>query len=1162
MQRIAVRNSKRRWLVELLERRSLLSGALASADAAPESAALAAAAPPRVMENLGRGVVAVRASSTQVLVSWRLLGLDPAGIGFNVYRSANGAAAQKLNGSLLTGGTNFTDSSANLAANNSYFVRPVINGVEGAASGAFTLTANHAVEPIVRIPLQAPAAGYSTKFVWVGDLDGDSEFDFVIDRLAPFDPNDNDIGLGNQFLEAYTRAGTRLWSIDLGHTSRNTYNIEPGAATVSMGNWDGVTVRDMDSDGKAEVLLKTANGVTFADGQVLTAANDSLQFISVINGMTGVERARIQFANDYLSDGAMGMMFGVGSVDGVNPSLYIKAKNRVGSGSFNETVQTYRFDGTSITRQWKWNRGSAPAPDGHQFRIIDLDGDGKDEFCEVGFTLNSNGTFRYSLQTIAGVIHGDRFHIGDLDPNRPGLEGYGVQQNNATGLLEYCYDATDGTMLWQHFGGIADVGRGMAADIDPRFPGMEAWSFSGLFNAATNTLAEPDTSLRPWPQLGLWWDGDLLHELLNDGKFEYWDWLNPKSTSSLPRFFRASNYGAVGSGVNPLMYGDILGDWREEAIYTNSAQNELVIFTTNLASPHRIYTLAHNPAYRNGMTLKGYMQSHHLDYFLGDGMAAAPVPNIRYAGGEEPPPPPPGPVYPAEDATWGGGTTIDADRAGYNGTGFANFPGTGGFLEFDNVYGGAAGGNFTLSFRYANGAGGARAGSLIINGVSQPISFAPTGGWTQWQTYTLTAPLTAGVTNIVRLESTGADLGNIDELVVAAPPALGAVAGQVFHDIDDSGTRDAGEPLVGGLTVFLDADGDALLDAGEASTTSSAAAGYSFASVPAGTYTVRVLAGLGYVQAAALAVVVSGGGSATSNAGVERHAYAGTSAAEHYRLRRSASGKHQIFVNEQLAFTVSPGVPSLAFDLGGGDDVLTIDLSGGNPLPVDGVSFDGGAGTGDTLAVLGSAGADGANFTAGSVVLTGTVTHLNAERRTFAGNGGSDSLTVGGGAVMLADDVKLANLAVAAGAVLDVREHDVIVDHAGDSPIGSWNGSAYTGIAGSIREGRIASSSATGVTAVGLSEASTALGISGTQTKLFAGHSVDATSVLLKYTYAGDANLSGRVDGDDYFVIDSKVTSAGAWGWWNGDFDYTGKLTGDDYFLIDSTIGRQGGVVL
>ena len=72
----------------------------------------------RPMENLGRGVVAVRSTNTQVLVSWRLLGLDPTGIGFNVYRSAAGGAEVRLNSTVLTGGTNFTDSTANLAQTN------------------------------------------------------------------------------------------------------------------------------------------------------------------------------------------------------------------------------------------------------------------------------------------------------------------------------------------------------------------------------------------------------------------------------------------------------------------------------------------------------------------------------------------------------------------------------------------------------------------------------------------------------------------------------------------------------------------------------------------------------------------------------------------------------------------------------------------------------------------------------------------------------------------------------------------------------------------------------------------------------------------------------------------------------------------------------------
>ncbi|WP_405743140.1 hypothetical protein [Streptomyces sp. NBC_00028] len=188
-------------------------------------------------------------------------------------------------------------------------------------------------------------------------------------------------------------------------------------------------------------------------------------------------------------------------------------------------------------------------------------------------------------------------------------------------------------MIWQHYGGPADVGHGMAADIDSRYPGMEVWSFSGLYNARTNALTEPDTAKRPWPQLGLWWDGDLTAELLNDGKIEKWGPLHPTSTGSVPRLVSTWNYGAVDAsqGINPLFVGDIVGDWREEAMYTDSAYDELIIFTTNQPTTTRLYTLAPNPAYRNAMTFKGYMQSHQVDYFLGSGMSTPPRPHITYA---------------------------------------------------------------------------------------------------------------------------------------------------------------------------------------------------------------------------------------------------------------------------------------------------------------------------------------------------------------------------------------------------------------------------------------------------------------------------------------------------------------------------------------------------
>jgi hypothetical protein len=74
------------------------------------------------------------------------------------------------------------------------------------------------------------------------------------------------------------------------------------------------------------------------------------------------------------------------------------------------------------------------------------------------------------------------------------------------------------------------------------------------------------------------------------------------------------------------------------------------------------------------------------------------------------------------------------------------------------------GGQATLNIRYALG-NTARAGELIVNGVSQPITFDSTGDWTTWAIKTVTVDLNSG-TNTIRLESTGQDLANIDEVQV------------------------------------------------------------------------------------------------------------------------------------------------------------------------------------------------------------------------------------------------------------------------------------------------------------------------------------------------------------------------------------------------------------
>ena len=81
---------------------------------------------------------------------------------------------------------------------------------------------------------------------------------------------------------------------------------------------------------------------------------------------------------------------------------------------------------------------------------------------------------------------------------------------------------------------------------------------------------------------------------------------------------------------------------------------------------------------------------------------------------------------------------------------------------------------------------------------------------------------------------------------------------------------------------------------------------------------------------------------------------------------------------------------------------------------------------------------------------------------------------------------------------------------------------------------------------------------SGTTLGLFDGSNPSSNDVLVKYTYFGDANLDGRVDGSDYAQIDAGFLSGGALtGWYNGDFNYDGKVDASDFTLIDNAFNTQ-----
>jgi rhamnogalacturonan endolyase len=220
-------------------------------------------------------------------------------------------------------------------------------------------------------------------------------------------------------------------------------------------------------------------------------------------------------------------------------------------------------------------------------------------------------------------------HFSDIDPDRPGLEVFKANgdRQNAAGIQ--LRDARTGEQIWGvPSRGTRGVGRAAGFDIDPRHRGFEMWGrgegVTGLFNVKGEKIS--DSTPRSC-NMGIWWDGDLLRELLDGVRITKWDFENGRDTP----LFSADQFDCVannGSKSNPCLCADILGDWREEIIARTRDNRELRIFTTTIPTEHRLCTLMHDPVYRLGVAWQNvaYNQPAHTGFYLGEGMKPPRVP--------------------------------------------------------------------------------------------------------------------------------------------------------------------------------------------------------------------------------------------------------------------------------------------------------------------------------------------------------------------------------------------------------------------------------------------------------------------------------------------------------------------------------------------------------
>ena len=308
----------------------------------------------------------------------------------------------------------------------------------------------------------------------------------------------------------------------------------------------------------------------------------------------------------------------------------------------------------------------------------------------------------------------------------------------------------------------------------------------------------------------------------------------------------------------------------------------------------------------------------------------------------------------------------------------------------------------------------------------------------------------------------------------------------------------------------------------------------------------------------------------------------GTSGDDAFRVALdSTTSDHQVFLNNDTtpAFLAGPGTAKIVLFGGAGDDIMTVDLRGGDPVTPEGLFLIGGTES-DTLRLLGSTAADDVAFDAGAVTHNGSTTsHSAFESFSVDGLTEFDTLSINDGRVGVGATQRLASLAIADGAGLDlpsfggatlvVRDLSLaptarldlagaamVLDYTGASPVSTIRELLITGRNGGAWDGfGIASSSAAvdPSTAIGYAEASD---LYGTFPAVFGDEPVDATSVLLRFTLVGDADLSGGVNIADFSRLAANFNQPGG-GWSRGDFNYDGSTGIADFAALAGNFNRS-----
>jgi len=654
---------------------------------------------PRVMEKLNRGVVAVPlASGTGVLVKWRILATEyPKNLTFNVYRNE-----EKVNTEAISIG-NFVDvdgkpgdqyqvevvetkemSPAVVAWENNYLdislQRPASRPNPARAFGA---------------PDDTPDITYTANDMSVADVNGDGEYEILV-KWYPSEQQDPGLvprHTGETIFDLYTLTGELLWRINLGinitssahHSSFNFIDLnEDGIAEFAIKTADGTRVYRPKADGticdlrdKPVAIIGDSEAVWV--GQVTNPKtgqfNDTTkgrisigpEYLTVFNGLTGMPLDTVDYFAPYDIIDDWGDVDGNRNIENNRSDRFMAAVAYLPKKTQPEHpypsiievrghygphfVAAYQLIENKIQLIWEF-RLRDWAKEGyygnHNISIADVDKDGFDEIIFGSIVLKGDGIPLWIADGSRGTLegcHGDAMHVSCMDPKTTDLYVMTPLERSAPNVK--VYHAATGETVWEYSLPLPDVGRGIAANITPD-PGFEVWAGeppvpgaepgTPIYNLASGKRVE---GTPPGINFRIYWDGDLLSELLNGlldeplniTKFDY----ETGEIQLLQDF--VGTQGNNWTKANPGIQADLFGDWREEVVVRCDDESVIRIYTSNIPTELGMYTLMHDPAYRLQVNAQNatYNQPPHLSFYLGEDIREQvenkqlPVPKIIFA---------------------------------------------------------------------------------------------------------------------------------------------------------------------------------------------------------------------------------------------------------------------------------------------------------------------------------------------------------------------------------------------------------------------------------------------------------------------------------------------------------------------------------------------------